>query len=337
MLRKNRFLAVLVGSFLAVAAISALTATSNTVYARPLPQTTGNVERGKYLVRLAGCGGCHGDFKLASDKGVPLAGGNEFNLGPLGVFYSANLTILQKWTADDFKKVLHEGVDPQSGRVLAPAMPYQEYHGMSDDDVSAIGAYLQTLTPVTNDVPKAQPGPVAGFALKKLDPVSVPMPAIDKTAGYGRYMVENIVGCGGCHSPTTQLGAPLTGHDLQGGGRNLGTDQQPLYASPIVGSVLNAEGYTYDSFVNAMKVGIRPWGARIPSQMPYRNYVIMTDNDLTAIWNFLQTKGPIQAWPATQIPPATRAATAAGTVAATMSGTQSAATQSAATMAPTAK
>src|SRR5438128_2609378 len=58
----------------------------------------GDVIRGKYLVTVvAGCNGCHGDFKL---PGTPLAGGMEFDLGPLGTFHAPNLTILQKWTYD---------------------------------------------------------------------------------------------------------------------------------------------------------------------------------------------------------------------------------------------
>src|SRR5258708_7268926 len=63
----------------------------------------GDPTRGKYLVAVIGCGGCHGAFKLATDKGIPLAGGNEFNLGPqLGTFYSLNLTNLQDWSFREF-------------------------------------------------------------------------------------------------------------------------------------------------------------------------------------------------------------------------------------------
>ncbi len=264
----------------------------------------GDAERGKYLVQIGTCMDCHGNFKMTTDKGVPLAGGTEFNLGPVGKYYSANLTTLQNWKLEDFLKVFHEGIDPQSKRVLAPIMPYESYHGMSDDDVAAIAAYLQSLTPVKNDVPKAEPGPVAALALHALPAVSVPAQKASDAADYGRYIVENVSACGDCHSPRDATQAKIKGRDLSGGGINLGTNEEPLFASPILGSILTAEGYTHDSFVVALRSGVRPWGAKIPVQMPWRLYANMTDSDITAVWNFLQTKKLDTPWPAPNaIPP----------------------------------
>src|SRR5258708_7563541 len=117
------------------------------------------VARGKYIVTIA-CADCHRAYNLATDKGTPLAGGNEFNIGPLGTYYSANLTKLQAWTVDDFKSVLHTGRDPKTDRQLAPVMPWgSAYRGMADDDVAAVAAYLHSLTPVNNDVPLPKPAP----------------------------------------------------------------------------------------------------------------------------------------------------------------------------------
>jgi mono/diheme cytochrome c family protein len=265
----------------------------------PATASTGDPARGQYLVEAAACATCHSGAK------GEYTGGVEFKLGPLGTFYSANLTVLQTWTTDDFLKVFHEGVDPKNGRVLAPVMPYMAFHGMSDDDVASVGAYLKTLKPIQNDVPQAQPGAVAVFALKALPPVSVPPWKPDTTATYGDYLVNHVSACGDCHTPRdAQTQQPIEGKDLAGGGINLGTDQQPLYATPILGSVLTAEGYTAESFEVALRTGVRPWGARIPVQMPWQHYANLTHNDILAIWNYLQTKKLDAPWPVGAVPTA---------------------------------
>jgi mono/diheme cytochrome c family protein len=266
----------------------------------------GDAARGEYLVVTGACADCH-----TTEKGA-YAGGLEFDMGPLGVYYSSNLTILQDWTTDDFKKALRQGIEPKTGRILAPAMPYPAYRGMSDDDVAAIGAYLKSLKPIENKVTDAKPGPAAGEALKALPDVSIPMPKIEDTAEYGKYIVESLTACGDCHTPRDAAGAFLVGKDLTGGGINLGTEEEPIFAPPINGPVLNAAGYTKETFIAAMRSGVRPWGARISPHMPYRFYSKLTDNDLTAIWNFLQTKKLDVPWPVGgAAAPATQPATAA--------------------------
>ncbi len=320
---RNKFLllSLLSGVLLLLAILTTLHGDSYKVYAGSARQATtaateasatGDVARGKYLVPIGACGGCHGNAKLATGSDIPLAGGMEFNLGPLGTFYAPNLTILQDWPLENFNKVLHQGIDPEdkNNRVLAPVMPYMSFHGMSDSDVASIAVYLKSLTPVKNDVPEPKPGPVAGFALHALPDVSVPMPTINDTVDYGRYIVENISSCGDCHSPRDRLQQVIKGKELSGGGINLGTNDNPLYATPILGSVLSAEGYTRENFIIALRTGTRPWGARIPSQMPWRYFAGMTDNDLTAVWNFLQTKKLDSAWGA---PASSAAATQAAT------------------------
>jgi len=136
------------------------------------------------------------------------------------------------------------------------------YAGMSDEDVASIGAYLKTLTPVENNVPQAKPGPAAQVALHPLPGTSVPAVRANTTAAYGKYIVHNVSSCIDCHSPRNPITQQyIQGRDLAGGGLNLGTDEEPLYASPIIGSVLTAEGYTRDNFIATIRTGVRPWGA----------------------------------------------------------------------------
>jgi cytochrome c len=42
------------------------------------------------------------------------------------------------------------------GRLLAPVMPYEWFHEMSDDDAFAVARYLKSLPPVRHEVRQAQ-------------------------------------------------------------------------------------------------------------------------------------------------------------------------------------
>ncbi len=297
-----------------------------TAAATAASEPQGDAARGQYLVQVAGCGGCHGAFKLASDKGVPLAGGNEFK-SPLGTFYSPNLTMFQDVTYKDLDKPLRQGISLYSSKVLAPIMPYNTYHNLSDNDVASIAAYLRSLTPVDNNIPASQPG--AGMSsLKPLPAQSIAALKMDDSADYGGYLVNVVASCGSCHS-SRSAGA---GRELSGGSRNLGTDDHPIYGPSINGSALMANGYTKENFAATLKLGIRPRGAPLAPQMPWRRFSRMTDSDMAAMWNYLQTKKLDSPWPVQTAAPtaastvaATRAATAAATGLATSAPTQAAA------------
>ena len=78
--------------------------------------------------------------------------------GPWGVSFTANLTPdeetgLGKWTEQMFIDTLRNGRHQGKGRQLLPPMPYQNAAAMTDDDLKAVFAYLQSLPPVHNRVP----------------------------------------------------------------------------------------------------------------------------------------------------------------------------------------
>jgi mono/diheme cytochrome c family protein len=271
-------------------------------------QAASNIERGRFLATIANCGMCHGAPDLAAqDQPAPLAGGQEFNLGPLGTYYAPNLTNLQSMDLETFDLALRQGIAPYTDRVMAPIMPYNLYHGMADSDVAALLAYLQTLTPVTNSVKQSVPG-TAAANLQSPAAQSVPGPVIDTSANYGRYLVETVANCGQCHSPADATGTVAPGRELTGGTRNLGRDGQQLFAPSIVGPALNTAGYTQQTFIQLFRTGKKPAGTDLAPQMPWRRFGMMSDNDLTAVWNHLQTKQPAAA---------TAAAPGGGTPAAT--------------------
>ena len=120
-----------------------------------------DVQRGKYLVSFAGCIDCHtpGYFFGKPDMSR-LLGGSEvgFEIPNLGVFHGPNLTPdketgLGDWTEQQIITAFTKGVRPD-GRILAPIMPWHQYANLTSEDASAIAAYLKTLPPIKNKVPR---------------------------------------------------------------------------------------------------------------------------------------------------------------------------------------
>ena len=103
--------------------VTTLTATG--LLTQPIAETAPNaaqLKRGQYLVAVGDCMSCH-----LRPGGQPLAGGLGLNT-PFGVIYSPNITSDEKtgiggWTADQFYRAMHEGIDDQNAN-LYPAFPY---------------------------------------------------------------------------------------------------------------------------------------------------------------------------------------------------------------------
>ena len=126
----------------------------------PVAEAQTAVERGKYLVTIAGCTDCHtpGYFLGKPDK-TRFLGGSEvgFELPGLGTFYGPNLTPdketgIGSWTSAQVLAALQTGARPD-GRLLAPIMPWHAYASLSQSDASAIVTFLRSLPPVKNKVP----------------------------------------------------------------------------------------------------------------------------------------------------------------------------------------
>ncbi len=118
------------------------------------------IERGKYLVAIAGCGDCHtaGHLIGRPDQSRALAGSDVgFAIPGVGVFVGPNLTSdratgLGDWTEAQIVTAIAGGVRPD-GRMLAPVMPWRALQALSREDGLAIAAYLKSLPPIGNKVP----------------------------------------------------------------------------------------------------------------------------------------------------------------------------------------
>lgn len=117
------------------------------------------IERGHYLVVLAGCNDCHTPgFFLGKPDMAKYLGGSDvgFEIPGLGVFPGRNITPdketgIGNWTDEQITAALTVGRRPD-GRQLAPIMPYASFSNMSKQDVAAVVAYLRSIPPVKNAV-----------------------------------------------------------------------------------------------------------------------------------------------------------------------------------------
>lgn len=276
----------LVGLLVLVAgALTALGSSKiNRTYAvEPLPvavsTNTAVLHRGEYLASV-GCAGCHGD---------DMGGAAFFEDPALGSIPAPNLTRGQGGAAAvysdvDFVRAIRHGIDRHGKSLLV--MPSAAYWHYSDADLAAIIAYLQSTAPVDKNVGERQLGPLgrmlvgAGMldvlAAEHVDheaarPVT-PMQAV--SAEYGAY-IANTNDCRNCHGP-----------DLAGG-------RSPEPGAPLAPGLTpggDLAGWTAEDFITTMRSGVTPTGLTLnPAFMPWEDYARMSDEDLTALFLYLES------------------------------------------------
>ena len=174
---------------------------------------------GEYAMRLADCAACH-----TAEDGVQFAGGRPID-SPLGVIYSANITPdpdtgIGDYSLEEFRATLYDGVR-EDGAHLYPAMPFDNYRFLTEEDVRALYDYFMTeVEPVENAVAEPElPFPFnQRWALRAWKWVGLPDTDRetetfdgdgdgdgDEQLARGAYLVEGPGHCGACHSPRTAL------------------------------------------------------------------------------------------------------------------------------------
>jgi hypothetical protein len=100
---------------------------------------------------------------------VSMAGTGTAFAGPWGTSFAANLTGdkdtgLGKWNSRTFIDTIRTGRHLGRGREILPPMPIPVYKNFTDQDLTAIFAYLQSIPAVKNKVPVPRPPAVATAA-----------------------------------------------------------------------------------------------------------------------------------------------------------------------------
>ena len=196
------------------------------------------IRHGAELAAIGNCNDCH-----MADSGRPYAGGRPLPT-PFGTIYSSNITPdretgIGTWSEAAFRRAMREGVD-REGRQLYPAFPYDHFTKATGEDIGALYAFLRSQRPVRNAVPaNALALPfgfrpiVAGWKLLFFrDAPFQPDDSKGEEWNRGRYLVEGLGHCGGCHTPRNAFGAEK-GNSTYAGGVAEGWDAPPLNSDSL--------------------------------------------------------------------------------------------------------
>ena len=264
------------------------------------------VKRGKYLVNnVAGCLYCHSkrDYSMFSGpivSGTEGMGGQKFDRnfrGVPGEVYSRNITPggIGAWPTDAVIRAITQGVS-QKGDTLYPVMPYAHFAKMSKEDALSIVAYLRTLSPIQNEVPKRKLQIAFHPILPTADLEKNIRPAFADRKLYGEYLV-NMGACLDCHTPMDKNNLILDksfsgGQEFRTAGfvvrsanitpdstTGIGTWTEEVFLAKFT-QFRTADGYNYNPGKNN-------------SVMPWTIFAGMDDFDLKAIYAYLRSIKPV--------------------------------------------
>jgi mono/diheme cytochrome c family protein len=286
-------LGVLLGIIIIFAAVVYFSTESNLykkypVAAVPITVPLGDpavIARGEHLTQhIAVCVDCHGE---------DFGGGIVIDDPAIGRVVAPNLTTGQEGfgsvlSDEDIARILRTGVLPDGKSLWV--MPVEDYVNMSQSDLESVIAYIRSLPPVDSNLGKTTLGPLGrllyfGGQLPintadnvDQDPAIPPAPEMGVTLEYGHYL-SNTAGCTGCHGPGLS-GGPIPGAP---------PDWPPAANISPSGAV---QSWTEEQFINTIRTGVDPNGHEINPVMPWRRYAGMTDDELKAIWIFVQSVPP---------------------------------------------
>jgi mono/diheme cytochrome c family protein len=246
-----------------------------------LPTDAASLEFGKHRAEVL-CAGCHG----ADLSGIE----DWFSAGPLGTIDSANLTSgeggfgREATSVEDYVRAIRHGIDPEGKPIFMPAVVSTA--NLSDEDLAAIIAYVQSVPPVDHITHGQNFAPLAKILLAAgvldklpVETVShatqVTAPVKGATVEYGEYMV-NTNDCRICHGPNLN-GGPFP-------------DPTITKISPNLTPGGELGFWTEEQFMTTIRTGVTPSGHELDNNfMAWKDYSNFYDDELKAIWLYLQS------------------------------------------------
>jgi len=241
------------------------------------PTDAAALERGQHMAAIY-CAGCHGnDF-----------GGTEFFNDPaIGIIHAPNLTTGMGGAGSEFADAnwvlaVRHGINPENKPLLI--MPSVDLYNLSDQDFGAIIAYIKSQPPVDKEWDEYKLTPLARILLgigAFGDVISVEVidhtgprpvaPDAGVTVAYGDYLVKTF-GCATCH------------------GKNLSGGKSPDPAAPPAPNLTpggELKIWREADFITAVRT-------RVDEFMPWKDLNEMTDDELKALWLYLQSLPPTE-------------------------------------------
>ncbi|MFN0175206.1 MAG: c-type cytochrome [Saprospiraceae bacterium] len=273
------------------------------VLALQVPRDSTMVARGKKLASLL-CNECHrgegGKMtgKLMSDTPEALAPAHSLN-----ITHDPTHGI-GAWTDGEIYYYLRTGIR-KNGSWSPPMMP--KFPLMADEDVKSIIAWLRSDDPLLSADAREFPPNQWNFLVKFLSNIAIfpppfPLKAIsipdstDKIA-FGRYVADALCGCYACHSADfTKQDAlnPEKSLGFYGGGNPMLNYEGELVPSSnlTMDKTTGIGGWTRQQFLEATKYAKNPKGG--PLYYPMFPHATLSDTEVNAIWEYLQTVPHIQ-------------------------------------------
>jgi len=244
-----------------------------------IPTDPASIARGEHIATIRICRDCHTEDLSGQFDSVP-------GLITLSI---PNLTsgtggVGTTNTVEDWVRAIRHGVGHDDGGLIL--MPSRIWYYLSDDDLADLIAYLKSLSPVDNELPKTELGPLGRvmLTLGQLPPDLVPdvisidhdgprpiAPEPGVTVEYGEYLART---CALCHKA-----------DFNGG--MITTDAEYLAPNLTPGGELRA--WSEEDFMITMRTGVTPSGHQLKEVMPWKYFGQMTDDELKAVWIYLQS------------------------------------------------
>ena len=277
--------------------------------------TPERMERGRYLVdNVTQCFACHGTLQTHL-PGAPVleehngAAGMAWTTREDGVITAPNIspTGVAKWSDGELARAIFLGVNPD-GNALRPTMPYPHYGFMCLEDRLSVITYVRSIPPVTGESRSAPPSYIESLLLSII-PREDPVPACDpELSGVdkGTYLTT-IAGCSTCHTPS-RVGVPNLARAFAGG-TPFRVGGQTVRSSNLTPDVETGIGrWSAEDFVErfarhrAMGASDKTGAPRhtpslfphvkqppVLDPMPWSGYAGLRDDDLEAIFLYLQT------------------------------------------------
>lgn len=273
--------------------------------------TPDRVQRGEHLFNdVMMCVACHSkrDYSKYMAPIIPGtigAGGEEWTHenGFTGEMIAPNITphVMKDWTDGEIYRAITMGVD-KDGNALFPIMPYHQYGKLQDEDIYDVIAYMRTLPKRESNFPETE----LDFPLN-LIVNTIPARVENKLArpnpqnklAYGKYLVT-AAACIDCHTP--QKDGQFLMDQYMGGGfdfhlpngivvtsANITPHKEFGIGSWEVNRFLERfHAYRDSNFTtHQVKEG------EFNSIMPWLQYANLSDEELEAIYTYLQSLDPV--------------------------------------------
>jgi cytochrome c553 len=242
-----------------------------------IPSDSASIEKGKHLVDIKGCRDCHADN----------LGGKIFNDDILiGTLAGPNLTkgkggVPANYSTANWIKAIRHGLDSSNHPLMV--MPSLETSKMSQQDLTTMIAYLNTLAPVDNILPESKLGimiktmvhlrAIELIPAEQIDHKTPLAPSADISSPekYGNYLAAM---CSGCH------------HENMKGGDPMAPGFPPV---PDLTSTGATGRWTQEQFNTALRTGKRPDGTILDPNMPVQMTKHYNDEELHALYTYLRS------------------------------------------------